>query len=253
MPVNAWTGQKQTVPRPGWQFYTFIIWAAGFFATGIWFFFSSVQIRRTVVHARINPQTNVIELFQQCKFELGIKQKINIIMQSAIPSPALTGLFKPLLILPEHLNHTNEQTVRHVILHELMHLKNKDLPVIFLLNFLNAVYWFNPFVWIGFKTLRKDMETVCDQRVIQALGQHNRQSYIGTVLQYASNAPAYRLQAAMHINDGKSNMETRIRNMYKSAKTDTGGKIAAVLLATILLAVSVLTACQPTPETPRSQ
>ena len=31
-----------------------------------------------------------------------------------------------------------------------------------LLSFLQAVFWFNPFIWLAFRQIRADMETACD-------------------------------------------------------------------------------------------
>ena len=151
--------------------------------------------------------------------------------------------------MPEGAAQLGDAALRHVMLHELMHLKRGDLLVIRLMNMLGAVYWFNPLVWLCFRLIREDIETACDHSVIRAIGTDQRLLYIGTVLQFAGRAAnGDRTAAAMGMADGCPAMEKRIRGMYRAVKTGMKGRAIAALIAVMMLATGVLTACQPTPD-----
>ena len=92
------------------------------------------------------------------------------------------------------------------------------------------------------------METACDCRVLGKLGRHSRREYIDTVLQFANRNEGRRQCAAIGMADGRMTIEQRIRGMFKTTKTGIKGRIIAAFVAVLILTVSVLTACQPTPE-----
>ncbi len=232
-----------------WTVWALIIWGTGIIGTGAWLGGSARNLRRRITHARAAVPDSVLRVFNQCRQEMGIRRNVRIIIQRAVPAPAVMGLLNPVLILPADLKTAEEERIRHVCIHELMHLKKGDLAIICMLNILNAVYWFNPLVWVCFRIIRKDMESVCDQRVIRILGREGRQGYIGTVLQYAGRTHSL-LHAAMSINDGRQKLEKRIMDMFKQNKTSRGGRIAAIIVALLMAVSGILTACQPTPSAP---
>jgi beta-lactamase regulating signal transducer with metallopeptidase domain len=220
----------------------FLLWAAGALAKGIRMRLSAGHIRRIAIHAQLEIPPKVIEIFNSCKRELGIQQHVEVLMQSTISVPAIMNVFHPLLILPAGIADEDDSRIRHICLHELIHLKYGDLIVLMLLNILSAVYWFNPLVWLCFKFIRRDMETACDHRVIGKIGKAERQQYIGTLLNYSKDTSGMPQAAGMA--DGRLNMERRIKGIYRKSKTTPKSRVITAILSAILLTVCVLTACQ---------
>lgn len=189
------------------------------------------------------------ECFSQCKNELCIKKDIRLVLQGVLPVPAIMGIFKPVLVLPDKLMHDkNPARMRHIFTHELMHYKRKDLHTIWCLNILNAVYWFNPLVWLCFKLIHRDMETACDHMVVQSLGNDQRRGYILTILKFTGNQSNSRIQAAMSLNDGCIRMEKRIKGMYMRKKTKASVRTTILILALLMTFAAFTAGCQPTPE-----
>lgn len=247
--TTAYTGSMLPPAPVSWTVWALMAWGAGTAGTGIWLGLGSWQLRRRIRHAKMAIPDEVMRVFTACRKELGIRRNVKILMQHAIPAPAVMGIFHPVLVLPADIDGADTEKIRHVCMHEMVHLKKGDLVAILILNILNVIYWFNPFTWLCFRIIRKDMETVCDHKVVTILGQGGRQGYISTVLQYAGRASSM-LHAAMSINDGRQRMEKRIHAMYKRRRTSAGGKAAAVVIALVLMATGALTACQPTPDKP---
>jgi beta-lactamase regulating signal transducer with metallopeptidase domain len=233
-----------------WSVWVCIVWLAGVIVMALWLALGLWSIRRRIRHTRMKVPEHILAIFNACKKDLGIKRSVKLVMQTAIPVPSITGVFNPTLIVPDCLTDMVSPTLRSVFLHELTHYKHGDLWVTWIMNGLNCLYWFNPLVWLCFKLLRNDMETICDQRCLRLMDRNTQSGYVNTVLHFAGFPSNKRLQAAIAITNGRKNIEKRIRNMFKKRRTSGPAKILVTLVAAMMLVTCVLTACQPTPETP---
>ena len=231
-----------------WTVWALAVWMAGALIAGAVQYVCAVNLRRRVYHAALPVAGRVMRIAAECRGALGVRRRIDVRVQSALDVPFVMGAVRPVLVLPAGIEAQSDVQIRHICLHELTHVKHGDLVVIAFLNILRAVYWFNPFVWLCFKLIRKDMETACDARVIGRVGMAARQAYIGTVLQFTAHRKKRRLYAAMGMADRRLTMEQRIRGMFKTARTGRKTRVAALSIAVVMLAACVLTACQPTPE-----
>ena len=87
----------------------------------------------------------------ECRSELGIRQAVDLIETEAVESPAVHGLWRKRLLLPKGIfDRFSAEQVRCIFLHELAHIKRRDLEVNWLVSVLQALHWFNPLVWLGF-------------------------------------------------------------------------------------------------------
>jgi beta-lactamase regulating signal transducer with metallopeptidase domain len=246
------TTPENNTPAPfDWTKTAFAIWLAGTLAAGTVLLALSANLKRRVRHAEVPPSLRVMQIFESCKREVGIKKNIGLIVQAALPAPMVMGFIRPVLVLPEDVEDEGEEGIRHVCMHELTHVRHGDLAVLHALNLLSAVYWFNPLARVCFSPIRRDMETACDNRVIVRIGTQARKDYIKTVLQFTGRTPREnRLYAAIGLADVRMTMEKRIRGMYRVPRTGRAGRITAGFIALIMCALCVLTACRPTPEAP---
>jgi beta-lactamase regulating signal transducer with metallopeptidase domain len=99
--------------------------------------------------------------------QLGLK-KVPAIRASLLCSgPLVTGLKTPVVLLPMWFE--EDYTIgerRDAIIHELMHLKRRDLWAFQAARIVAATQWFNPLVHLGLKAFRTDQEAACDADVI---------------------------------------------------------------------------------------
>ncbi len=235
-----------------WKAMILYLWLTGFIACTAWFLHKTWRLKKKI--KRCETQKAPVWLCAQietCKHELDISHKIQIVVQGALTVPAIMGIFKPVLIIPERLiRERNLQKVQHVVMHELMHYKRKDLLAIWGLNILSAVYWFNPLVWLCFMLIRRDMEAACDSMVVDALGKKQRKGYIQTILHFSGKQENTRIQAAMSLNDGCMKIQHRIMSMFMRKKADTRVKVTVLGLALMMIFAAFTAGCQPTPEKP---
>ena len=100
-----------------------------------------------------------------------------------VKSPALFGVFRPRFLLPPGLiRDFSPAELRYVFLHELAHVRRQDVAVNWLLTLLQAVHWFNPFVWFGFVRMRADRELACDALALSLSGDGEARTYGLTIV-----------------------------------------------------------------------
>jgi beta-lactamase regulating signal transducer with metallopeptidase domain/effector-binding domain-containing protein len=102
--------------------------------------------------------------------KLGLKQIPAIVFARDAVTPAVYGMFRPVLLLPAgYLDKLSRREAEHVLLHELCHLKRGDLWVHGLYLVLHVVYWFNPFLIWTRRQMKHVREICCDLSVAQVL------------------------------------------------------------------------------------
>lgn len=125
----------------------------------------------------------IIKAFEKCKQEMGIRSKILIFYSRHVNTPSMFGLINPSLLVPIGiLSALSDDEKRYVLLHELSHLKRRDLWVNWLTLLLRAVYWFNPVIWYAFAKMQEDREVACDASVLQHLNKEEHPRYGETIL-----------------------------------------------------------------------
>jgi len=76
----------------------------------------------------------------------------------------------------------SQQEVEHILLHELAHIKRRDLPVHALSVLLQVFYWFNPLLYFVRRQLQRLRELCCDATVAGIL-RDKTEAYSQTILQ----------------------------------------------------------------------
>lgn len=77
-----------------------------------------------------------------------------------------SSFFNYLFIDPKHLMETSY--AKSVLQHEVIHSKHWHSLDILLVELLNCVFWFNPFVWLYKRQIRENHEFIADEQVIKS-------------------------------------------------------------------------------------
>ena len=166
----------------------------------------------------------------------------NVCISDGIRAPFSLGLVKPIIYLPEGLR---EDEQRYTLLHEKVHLKYGDQVFKAIAFLALAIHWFNPLVWLAFRTFSKDLEFACDERVIRNMEEPERASY-ADVLFHLSGADRA-LTSALTFDGG--NVKGRITRILGYKKAGRGVFAAAAVILTAAAVVFGTSACRETPET----
>jgi hypothetical protein len=103
-------------------------------------------------------------------------------------SPAVCGLFNPSILLPRMLvEKLSAGQLRAVLLHELFHLRRKDVWVNCAQALLQIFYWWHPLLWLANARIRRVREEAVDDAVMLAL-RDEAEDYAPTLLEVAKLA-----------------------------------------------------------------
>ena len=151
-----------------------------------------------------------------------------------IASPIVYGLFNPRIYLPTKMDFRNTMLLRHVLVHETMHIRRKDNWIKCVMLVVLCLNWFNPLVWMMTKYLASDLEAACDAAVIRQCGEEEKKDYAYSLLAMAVSGSRTSL---LYSAFSKSEVEKRMKNILSYKKMT-----ALVLLFTVLLMAGRMTA-----------
>ncbi len=113
----------------------------------------------------------------------GIKRLVSIVLMPAGTTPAMVGILQPKLLLPADWSaRFDENSLKHVVLHELVHVKQRDLIWNWAATAVQALHWFNPLVWFVVSRFQADRELRCDATALEILAPSERLDYGHTLL-----------------------------------------------------------------------
>ena len=154
----------------------------------------------------------------------------------AVTTPAVTGLFRPTLLLPHERYDLNE--LRYILRHELCHLKRHDMLLKLVLLAANAMHWFNPVVYLMLRQADEDIELACDSAATDDLDRAERAAYSRTLLAAVqSNVRA--LPATTCFGSTVERLKRRITNVLGAQKKRGLGVVALVLALTLTAGCAV--------------
>lgn len=215
------------------------IWIIGMLLLGLYTLFGVIAIIRTMKFGKHNNGTDLLQSLEQCKAEMNIKKKVNVVTTSHIASPFIYGIFSPTIIIPYKVYETiPKEQLRYILLHELCHLKRRDTIVNWIISMLKIVYWFNPIIMLGLKSMQSECELACDSEVLIYLKNTENFEYGTTIINVAKliNKKSY-LQAVAGVTSmamNKSELKRRILMISRNNKINKKGILFGLLIILVL-------------------
>ena len=146
------------------------------------------------------------------------------------------GLIKPRIYMQSGLT---KQEEAYILQHERMHIKKMDHITRIIGVLMVCVYWFNPFIWVGFGRLCADLEMRCDEAVIDRMGAGIKKEYCRSMVKHATergtdNRGIYAAFSGDNYNGKEIRM--RIENIkgYKKVSRIVAGVVIVFALGTTI-------------------
>lgn len=172
--------------------------------------------------------------------------KPKILYRSGLETPIAFGLLSPVILLPDKFY--SSEHLQMVLIHELLHIKSRDLLYKLVAMVVAGVHWFNPLAHCLAADMDAACELNCDYETIKILGDENRKCYCELLIETAikpCNTLGGRLFSGFGI--GKGLLKRRV---YSIMGKNTQRPFINVLSATAVVAVCLLgAACAPTVTT----
>ena len=214
----------------------FLIYAIGVVISLVTYLISYIRLR-VVLRKGNSPDIETISIINT----IGHKYKIKpceAVVVSGLPSAFVCGIIRPVLVIPENL--PDEK----VILHELFHLKNRDTFWSMIICCFRSLHWCNPLINYCANLAINDMESRCDQFVLEQLEGEEIRDY-GQILLSMSNERFAKTPGSTCINNGGKNIRERIESIARFKKYPVGMGLVSVCVI-IALTCSLMVGVQAT-------
>lgn len=157
-----------------------LVWYAGALILGLAALGKYFLLRKRLAHARSADLTPFEPLFAGILKE----KRVPVVYSARVASPMVFGCLHPKVVLPAALEERG-RGVEYILAHELTHIRRKDHLILLLFTGAAVLHWFNPLVWIAQKMMVQDIESACDQGVLETLDASRRLDYAQTLLDWA--------------------------------------------------------------------
>lgn len=203
----------------------FAVYGAGVILLLLWYVLSYVRLR--------------LALRQGCPVEnervRAVAEKYGLPDCPAVEVEGLTsaficGVFRPVLALPAGVKMEDK-----VLLHELLHLKYRDAAWGIVICLFRCLHWCNPLLWYCADRAGNDLESLCDQRVLERLEGEDRRDY-GRILLDMANDKYARAPGTSSMANGGKNIRRRIEAIARFKRYPAGMGLVSVCVLLVLAA-----------------
>ncbi len=224
-----------------WQGAVFLVWLTAVIAMVLLLLQRAIFVRGLVAQAE---ETNGVmaDMLESCRNSMSVKRKLGLKISSNATSPAVCGLFRPVILVPQNLTSSlTAGQLRAVLLHELAHIRRGDLFVNLAQTVLQIVYFYNPLLWLANYIIRRIREQAVDEMVLVAMGEKAPQypQTLVSVAKLAFKRPVLSLRL-IGVVESKSALSGRIKHILnrpipKRAKLGIIGLVVVIIIGAILL------------------
>ncbi|MFH1882826.1 MAG: M56 family metallopeptidase [Planctomycetota bacterium] len=131
-----------------WQGVVFLAWLSVVMAMGLLLLQRAIFVRGLVAQAK-EANNFMTDTLESCRRSMGVKRKLVLKISANTTSPAVCGLFRPVILVPQNLTSSlSSSQLRAVLLHELAHIRRGDLWVNLAQTVLQIIYFYNPLLWV---------------------------------------------------------------------------------------------------------
>lgn len=158
-----------------------LIWIVGVIGVLSWYMISHLRFLRYLRRwGRSVSDHQTIRIYSDLGDQLDLHRRPDLYVCTGLGAPMLVGVLHPKLLLPE--GEWEDAAIRYSLLHELTHFKRRDIWLKTLALWVNALHWFNPFLWYMTRLVERDTELACDEAALKRLPREEHAAYGKTIL-----------------------------------------------------------------------
>ncbi|HUT28329.1 MAG TPA: M56 family metallopeptidase [Sedimentisphaerales bacterium] len=223
-----------------WQGALFLAWLLP--AVGIAMIISGRAIRARRLVAGAKEVNNLMRgVLWYCRTCMGVKGEIRLKVSKRLASPAVWGLFRPVILVPHNLAPTlGARHLRSALLHELAHVRRGDLWANLVQTVLQVLYFYNPLLWLANRRIRKVREQAVDEMVVKVMGE--RGLWYPQARVDVSKLVGARHKAVVGRTNGGRASDTVARRTGRGPHGRSGGNAKSHLLSMVRVVVAFLLA-----------
>jgi len=249
LPAEVGTGQVAVIaepiplrkpqPRPSASAWLMIMWALGITLCLARLAHSWRKMKRVADVATEAGGGPLGVLAERTAKLSGLRHLPRIVVTDEKTSPAVFGVFRPVVVLPATLvQKVNGAELGAVFAHEFAHLKRFDPLLGWVLAICEAIYFFHPVVYFVKRRILFERERACDDRAL-AVNDTGAGIYADALVTAAEicRPIAARVEPAPIVAESFGNLKKRLLAIGSGLKPKARLSIASVILLIILTAI----------------
>jgi beta-lactamase regulating signal transducer with metallopeptidase domain/thiol-disulfide isomerase/thioredoxin len=245
-PAGAVSAISSRPVRPtNWFGMACAVWLTGVCLLALRLAWANVRFGSRLARRMPVADAAVLRIVAECANDIGIRPPASVIETEEVESPAVCGLWKKRLLAPDGVfERFSPEELRHIFLHELAHIKRRDIEVNWLVALLQILHWFNPVLWLAFARMRADREVATDALALAHVGRTENVRYGETILKVVENLVRGGVQPGLvGIAESKAGLKERLRAIARCGASRPW-RWAAFGIAAIVAAVGLTAARQ---------
>jgi TonB family protein len=143
-----------------------IVWAAGFAVALTPAIIGIFAIRRIRRHATMLRSFEWQAALDESCALLFLRKAPELCHSEKLRAPVTVGILRRQILLPAGSGNWPEDRRRAVLLHELAHVRRRDVAAQLFVHTVAAMWWFQPLVWVLRRGIRQESELASDAEVM---------------------------------------------------------------------------------------
>ena len=156
------------------------------------------------------------------------------VLWSRQSGPAIVGLIRSCIVLPEWVRGAGEARQELILTHEEEHLKAHDVQLRFIAAALLLAFPWNPALWLQYRRLSLALDIDCDRRVISRWP-HRLHLYGDLLLRVGARGGTMPGMAVAALAEQPSLLERRIRALLRKAPEVRMAQVALLVFGAIMV------------------
>lgn len=171
---------------------------------------------------------------------MGIGKEVRVWLSSLVDGPLTLGFLKPVILLPfTTVNNLSMAQVEAILLHELAHIRRNDYLLNLGVTFLEIFFFFNPFVRMLVRYVKREREHRCDDLVMQF--RYEPHTYVTALLSLARNDNNKNQQLALAAaGENDQLLLRRVRRILDQPQKADRLRIRTILLLFLPMVIACL-------------
>jgi beta-lactamase regulating signal transducer with metallopeptidase domain len=156
---------------PHFRFALFSIWSTGLVLGTAFLLGKQIVCLNLIRRSSLPVDERYISALADLSRRLDVRRDVRLLVTSRPIGPAVFGLLRPSILLPEPLlSGTPPERVELILAHELIHVRRGDVLVGKLQLVAQLIWWFHPLVWWANREACRERERCCDEEVVSGVG-----------------------------------------------------------------------------------
>ncbi len=196
-----------------WRGLFVVLWSVGVVLQLVLFLRARLQVRAVLRRTRDLGLEQIGLSPSRLIDPLHLTGPVRFCESSETAVPFVTGIVRPTVVLPTEARNWSPARLEAVLLHELLHVRRRDLLTQAVARLAVALTWFHPLAWLALRRIRTEAEHATDDAVLTVGGcspVDYAEHFLAIARQVARGGRP--LPATMSMA-GRSSVEVRLRSI----------------------------------------